>query len=96
MLGDDAPEYEVIIGYLVLAGDAILARIYDTFSSVPDEAEVPDKYTSLQCQLAVRYISRRGAEGETSHNENGISRTWDSADDTDLLRRVMPLVALPE
>lgn len=88
LLGDDAPMDAVIYVYLDSAENAILNRIYPF--GVPDGAQLPAKYELLQCDLAVRYISRRGAEGQISHNENGINRSYATVDDDDLLCVVTP------
>jgi hypothetical protein len=42
--------------------------------------EVPHRYGVLQCEIATYLLNKRGAEGETSHSENGISRGYESAD----------------
>lgn len=52
--------------------------------------ELPSKYDMLACKLAARRWFKMGAEGEVSHGENGVNRSWYSADDEDLLRAVMP------
>jgi hypothetical protein len=54
--------------------------------------EVPEKYEMLQCELATRYLQRRGGEGEITHNENGINRTYGSVNDSDLLQEVMQVI----
>lgn len=40
--------------------------------------EVEPKYEQLQIELAIVLFNERGAEGQSSHNENGVSRTWRS------------------
>jgi len=82
--------------YLSLAENAVLNRLYEAYTALPDGATVPARYEIIQCQLAARYLDRRGAEGEKVHNENGISRTYDSVDDSDLLGRVTPLCEVPQ
>lgn len=79
---------EIASIYLKDAKCAILERMYPF--GVPNDADFPAKYRNLACKLAVRYIARRGAEGETTHNENGINRSYASADDDDLLGVVTP------
>lgn len=80
------------------AKDSILSRMYPfkrptiEVSGVTVEAEIPSIYDRLQCKLAVRYFLRRGGEGQTSHNENGINRTYGSVNDEDLLQEVMQVV----
>lgn len=80
---------ELVTVYLSKAEMAIRNRMYPF--NLPDESpfEVPDKYEMLQCELATRYLQRRGGEGEIAHNENGINRTYGSVNDSDLLAEVM-------
>ena len=54
----------------------ILSRRFP-FSEYPDEIE--NRYKDLQIRIAVEMFNKWGAEGETSHSENGISRTYSSA-----------------
>lgn len=62
---------------------------------VPTDDNLYDtKYEYLIVPLSVSAIAKIGAEGETSHSENGISRTYSSANDypKDLLQQIIPLV----
>ena len=46
-----------------------------------DGSEVmPEKYEEEQIEIAAYLISKRGAEGEVSHSEGGVTRTYESAD----------------
>ena len=66
----------------------ILSRRFP-FGEVPDEIE--RRYKDLQIRIAVEMHSKIGAEGQTSHSENGISRTFASASvSEDLLREMTP------
>lgn len=89
MLGDtDVGEDEVLSIYLDAAGRTILAK---AFPFDPGEVEVPDRYSVLQCEIAAYLWAKRGAEGQLTHNENGIDRTYESADvPASMLRRVIP------
>lgn len=80
--------------YILLASGRILQRLYP-FGNAP--SELPAEYDNTTCELAVRMIARRNGEGETSHSENGISRKWATANDEDILQRLVPHVgvALP-
>jgi len=55
-----------------------------------DGMTVPARYERLQIDLAVELYSKRGAEGQSSHNENGISRTW--PEKSAILARIVPHV----
>lgn len=68
---------EVLSTYLLLAGKKIIAR---AFPFDPDVTEVPARYDTLQCEIAAYMLNKRGAEGQTSHSENGISRSYENAD----------------
>lgn len=52
------------------------------------------KYKNLIIPMCVYAISKYGAEGELSHSENGISRTYSSAVDypKELLSQITPLI----
>lgn len=88
LVDDEAATDALISVYLSKAASAILRRLYPF--GLPQGAVVPDIYHYSQCELASRYFLRRGAEGEVVHNENGVNRTYGSANDEDILREVMP------
>lgn len=87
LISDVTVTAEMIQAYLALAADQILGYLYP-FGGAP--SAWPSQYDLTQVQLAVRKVARRGGEGETSHSENGVSRTYGSVDDEDLLRDLMP------
>lgn len=79
---------EVLSTYLVVAGKKIIARAYPYDDTV---TEVPDKYNTLQCEIAAYLLNKRGAEGQTQHTENGISRQYENADvPSSMLKVVTP------
>lgn len=66
----------------------ILSRRFP-FGEQPPEIE--DRYKDLQIRIAVEMFSKRGAEGEISHSENGVSRSYASAGvSEDLLKEITP------
>lgn len=67
---------KILSAYLDLAGGIIINRAYPYNQEFK---EVPLKYYSTQIEIALYLLNKRGAEGETSHNENGISRSYESA-----------------
>ena len=75
--------------YLTIASGKMLERLYpyDTSKTVSD---MPSRYDTIQCELAARLFLRRGGEGELSHEENGVNRTYGTVDDEDLLSRLTP------
>ena len=73
--GDDTDD--VLSTYLKLAARKIIARAYPYDKEV---TEVPKQYDFLQCEIAAYMLNKRGAEGQTGHSENGISRQYENAD----------------
>ena len=55
--------------------------------------EMPEKYQSLWIDATVFLLLKRGAEGETTHNENGVNRSWASDDlPVYMLKEIVPRV----
>ena len=80
----------VLISYLKIAGEKIINRAYPYDDTV---TEVPRRYGVLQCEIAQYLLNKRGAEGQTGHSENGVNRTYESADVPEsLMREVIPHV----
>jgi hypothetical protein len=91
MVGESDTE-EVLLAYLNIAGSKIINR---AFPYGTDDPEVPTRYDFLQCEIAAYLLNKRGAEGQTSHSENGISRSYESADVPEsLLGAVTPCVGV--
>ena len=66
----------------------ILSRRYP-FGEFPEDIE--PRYKDLQIRIAVEMFNKIGAEGQTSHSENGVSRTYSSASvSEELLREITP------
>lgn len=88
IIGEEIDD-DVVSACLTIARNRILERLYpfDLNKTIED---IPERYDGIECELACRIYLRRGAEGEISHNENGINRTYDSVDDSDLLDKISP------
>ncbi len=86
MVGNE--DDEILSTYLMLAGKKILSRAYPYDDTV---SNVPYKYEALQLEIAAYLINKRGAEGQTAHSENGISRTYENADvPSSMLKSITP------
>lgn len=92
-------EDALLLELLESAKESILARRYPYSDYPVDETGVTvleTRYSGLQLKIAVYLYNKRGAEGQTAHNENGINRTYESADVPEsMLREITPLVGLP-
>lgn len=83
---------EVLSTYLMLAGKKVIARAYPYDDTV---TEVPVQYESIQLEVAAYMLNKRGAEGQTSHSENGIVRAYENADvPASMLKAITPHVGV--
>lgn len=74
--------------YLSLAKEIVLSRLYPFGSKA---IKVPEKYEMTQLEIAAFLLNKRGAEGEVTHSENGISRSYENAGVPEsLLKRIVP------
>lgn len=83
----------VLSTYLSLAKSVVLSKAYPYDNGGIDE--VPPKYDSVHIEIAVYMLNKRGGEGEVSHSENGVSRTYEDGDiPPTLLRRITPMAGV--
>lgn len=77
--------------YLALAKNIVLAKAYPYAETLP---EMPEKYDSVQVEIAAFMLNKRGAEGETAHSENGVSRSYENSDiPSRLICRITPVAS---
>lgn len=82
----------VLSTYLSIAGNKVLRRAYPFDSTI---TTVPDRYAYNQVEIAAYLLNKRGAEGQTAHSENGISRSYEDGDvPPTLLREIVPMAAV--
>ena len=82
---------DVLSTYLTLAKGVVLSRAYP----YTEEDTVPSKYDTVHVEIAAYMLNKRGAEGETAHSENGVSRSYEDGDiPPTLLRRILPMVGV--
>lgn len=81
---------DILFSYLKIAGEKVINRAYPYDDTV---TEVPRRYGALQCEIAAYLLNKRGAEGQTSHSENGVNRTYENADVPEsLLSNITPFI----
>ena len=79
---------KLLTDILESAKAVILSRRFP-FGEQPSEIE--PRYNDLQIRIAVEMYNKQGAEGELAHSENGVSRTYSSANvSEELLREITP------
>ena len=89
LLSPDTPSDDEMIALLTLTKGAILNKRYP-FGWEWGE-EVPQKYEYLQLMMCVQLYNKKGAEGQTSHSENGITRNYEAGDiPQSLLKQIIP------
>lgn len=78
--------------FLSFAKNEILAWLYS--GKTPDDVtDVPARYEPTQVMSVVAGYGLQGAENQTAHSENGISRTFKYSDMVDYIRsHVAPYV----
>jgi hypothetical protein len=90
LIGVDDSEDDLLLALLSLAEGKILERLYPYDHS---KETLPTRYVGKQIEIAVYLYNKQGAEGQTAHSENGISRTYESADVPEsMLRGIAPFV----
>lgn len=80
-----------LLTYLLEQSEGIVLNRRYPFG-YPEGMTVPDQYEQIQLRVAVELFSKMGADGQLSHSENGISRTWEAGDvSPSLLRKIVPV-----
>ena len=88
LLGNPPESDEVLQFYL----DSASAVICD----IRNSDVIETKYMPVQIEIAIELYNKRGAEGQTGHDENGISRTYETANiSPSLLAKITPFVRTP-
>lgn len=79
---------DMVIAYMDSAEAIIMQRAFP-YGDAPDA--LPTQYDFTHIDVTVYLLNKRGAEGETAHNENGINRTYEAASVPDsMLRNIIP------
>ena len=91
LISPDTADNDLLSRFIVLAEGIVLNRRYPF--GAPVGAKVPSQYEHIQLQIALELFSKRGAEGQIEHDENGIARKYENASVSDsLLRRIPPII----
>lgn len=94
MVGDDRYD-DIVQPYLDLAKAKVVSRLYP-MTPEADWDGVDPAYHLQTCEIAVYLINKRGAEGETVHEENGTRREYESASvPNSMFRGMVPFAGVP-
>lgn len=86
--GGDVPDEDKLAAYLTLSGQEILNWMYSLTGGIPESVtSVPERYEITQIYAVVAGYTHAGAEGERSHNENGVQRTFLYSDMLDYIHQ---------
>lgn len=81
----DTTQDSTLAVYLTLARDEILSWLYS--GKTPEGVtDVPERYIPTQIMAVVAGYGLMGAENQTAHSENGISRTFKYSDMVQYIR----------
>ena len=85
-IAPDTADEAVLRSELMAAESMILNKMYPF--GYPDGTEVPSRYERLQIKLAVELYTQRGAEGQSSHSENGVTRNFSEV--SRIMKQIIP------
>lgn len=89
LISPDTANEELLSVLIEQAEGIVLNKRYPF--GVPAEATVEARFEHIQIKIALELFSKMGAEGQTGHSENGISRSYEAADvSPSLLRQITP------
>jgi len=92
--GGDVPSDEKLNTYLSIAKSEILAWQYHLIGGVPEDVtDIPSKYENVQIYSVIAGYTHAGAEGESRHVENSVTRDFKYSDMLDYIHNnVLPFV----
>lgn len=91
LISPDTASDELLSYLLEQAEGIVLNRRYPF--GAPEDASLSPLHEQIQIRIAVELYSKMGAEGQTQHTENGVSRTWEAGDvSPSLLKHIVPCV----
>lgn len=81
---EDPPESDDVLQFYLDHASTVICEIRNS-------DKVEPKYETVQVQMAIELFNKRGAEGQEGHSENGINRSWGTAEiSEELLSKVTP------
>ena len=85
------PASDELLKYLLEQSEGIILNRRYPFGA-PEGVTLSPLHEQIQMRIAVELFSKMGAEGQTEHAENGITRKWEAGDvSPSLLRVIVPV-----
>lgn len=80
-----------LLSYLLEQAEGICLNRRYPFGA-PEGATLSPLHEQIQLRVAVELFTKMGAEGQLTHTENGVMRTYEAADvSPSLLRNIVPV-----
>lgn len=90
LISPDTTTDDLLMNLLDQAEGIVLNRRYPF--GVPENTVLSPQYEKILIRVALELYSKMGAEGQTAHDENGVKRTWEAADvSPSLLKMIVPV-----
>lgn len=90
LISPDTASDDLLLYLLEQAEGICLNRRYPF--GAPEGASLSPLHEQIQLRVAVEIFSKMGADGQLSHQENGVMRTWEAGDiSPSLLRAIVPV-----
>lgn len=90
LIAPDTASNDLLLYLLEQSEGIILSRRYPF--GAPEGATLSAIHEQIQLYIAVELFGKMGAEGQISHSENGITRSWEAGDvSPSLLRYIIPV-----
>jgi len=69
-----------LLSLLIQQADSVIIKKRYPFGATDEQkANALLEYADIELNIAVYLYNKQGAEGQTSHNENGVNRGYESA-----------------
>ena len=91
----DDTEDDLLSLFLSLAEKKVLNKRYPFGYTDEEKATAIEKYSDVVMDIAIFLYNKQGAEGQTAHSENGISRSYENAGIPDsFVQDIIPVAKL--
>jgi len=90
LISPDTASDDLLLYLLEQSEGIIMNRRYPF--GAPEGASLTALHEQIQIRMAVELFTKMGAEGQTQHQENGVTRSWAAGDVSPaLLRLIVPV-----